>query len=45
MRVILLLLLLVNLGWAADVVVGTATARAGQKATGYIQRRSATEGR
>jgi predicted deacylase len=31
------LLLACSVGWAADVTVGTATAKAGQKATGFIQ--------
>src|SRR5580658_3838717 len=31
------LLLVCSAGWAADVTVGTATAKAGQKATGFIQ--------
>jgi predicted deacylase len=37
MRGILVLLMLVELGQAADVAVGTAKAPAGQKATGFIQ--------
>ncbi len=37
MRSVLLLVIVCGLGMAADVTVGTATARAGQKATGVIQ--------
>jgi uncharacterized protein len=37
MRTFQLLLLACSMGWAADVTVGTATAPAGQKATGFIQ--------
>jgi uncharacterized protein len=37
MRISQLLLLACSAGWAADVTVGTATAPAGQKATGFIQ--------
>jgi predicted deacylase len=34
---LLQLLVACSMGWAADVTVGTATAKAGQKATGFIQ--------
>jgi uncharacterized protein len=37
MRIFQVLLLACSAGWAADVTVGTATALAGQKATGFIQ--------
>src|ERR1700692_3784678 len=37
MRVVIFLLSLAATAWAADIPVGTATARNGQKATGFIQ--------
>ena len=37
MKCIILIAALCAIGQAADITVGTATARAGEKATGYIE--------